>query len=331
VAGTRLFYLCAHEQFPPEDLLSQAVEAERAGFDGVGCSDHLQPWWEPGESGHAWVWLGAAGEATERVALGTAVTPPGPRYHPVLIAQAWATLERMFPGRPFLGVGSGESLNESPLGADWPPVGQQIERMEEALELIHRLFDGERITHHGRHFQTKEAYLHTLPDRRPPIYVSAFGPRSAGVAARLADGLWTLADPEQAPKVIDAYRSACSDAGREPGEIVLQFQFSWAESDEQALEGARVWKGAQPQEYYVDDWHDPRAMYEHGAQQVSDDDLSEKLVISSDPEAHAERIREVEKLGPTVIAAMNVSGADPHGAIDVYAREVLPALRGERV
>src|SRR5436853_2276025 len=234
VAHTRMpryFHFCAHEQFPPDDLLRQAVAAERAGFDGIGCSDHLQPWWEPGESGHAWVWLGAAAQATERVPIGTGVTPPGPRYHPVLIAQAWATLEVMFPGRPYLGFGSGESLNESPLGADWPPVGEQIERMEEALELIHRLFDGERVAHEGKHFKTKQAYLHSRPERRPPIYVSAFGPRAAGVAGRLGDGLWTLADPEQAPEVIDAYRSAAEDAGSETGEILLLVGISLGPDD----------------------------------------------------------------------------------------------------
>src|SRR5436305_15217931 len=163
----RYFHFCSHEQFPPQELLEQAVLAERAGFDGIGCSDHLQPWWEPGESGHAWVWRGAAGQATERLPIGTGVTPAGPRYHPVLIAQAWMTLESMFPGRPYLGLGSGESLNESPLGAPWPAVGTQIERMEEALELIDRLFDGKRVTHHGRHFQADRAYLHTRGERRP--------------------------------------------------------------------------------------------------------------------------------------------------------------------
>jgi coenzyme F420-dependent glucose-6-phosphate dehydrogenase len=322
----RYFYGAAHEQFPPEDLLKQAVEAERAGFDGVACSDHLQPWWEPGESGHAWVWLGAAGQATERVAIGTAVTPPGPRFHPVLIAQAWATMERMFPGRPFLGVGSGESLNESPLAAIWPTVPEQVERMEEGLEIIRRLFDGERLTYDGRHFQTDEAILHTRPNRRPPIYVSAFGPKAAGVAARWADGLWTLADPEQAPDVIDTYRGACEDAGREPGEIVLQAQFSYAEDDDAALEGARVWKGAQPDEYYTDDWHDPRKMYEHGEEAVSDDELKQALIISSDPEIHADRLREAQELGATTMALMNVSGADPHRAIEVYGSQVLRAV-----
>jgi coenzyme F420-dependent glucose-6-phosphate dehydrogenase len=331
MSQTRYFHFCSHEQFPPEALLEQAVAAERAGFDGIACSDHLQPWWEPGESGHAWVWLGAAGHATSRVPIGTGVTPPGPRYHPVLIAQAWATLERLFPGRPYLGIGSGESLNESPLGADWPPVGEQIERMEEALELIHRLFDGERVTHAGKHFSTKEATLHTRAQRRPPIYVSAFGPQAAAVAGRWGDGLWTLGDPESVPEILHAYRSAADDAGRSPGEVVLQAGFSWASSDEEALEGVRPWKGAQPDEFYSDDWHDPRAMYEEGSRQVSDDDLRESFLISSDAEVHAERIREIEQLGATIVCLANNSGADPLGAIRVYGEQVLPALRGTRV
>jgi coenzyme F420-dependent glucose-6-phosphate dehydrogenase len=322
----RYFHFCAHEQFPPSSLLRQAVAAERAGFDGIGCSDHLQPWWEPGHSGHAWVWLGAAGNGTERVALGTGVTPPGPRYHPVLIAQAWATLEEMFPGRPYLGIGSGESLNESPLGAEWPPVEEQIGRMEEGLEIIRALFDGRRLTTKGRHFSTNGAFLHTRPERRPPIYVSAFGPEAAAVAGRLGDGLWTLADPESVPGIVDAYRGAAEDAGREPGEVILQAAFSWAENEDAALEGARVWKGAQPKEFYVEDWHDPAAMYERGSEQVSDQALREAMIISAEPDEHAERIRDVERLGATTVALMNNSGADPLAAIEVYGREVLPQL-----
>lgn len=324
----RYFHFCAHEQFPPDLLIEQAVAAETAGFDGIGCSDHLQPWWEPGESGHAWVWLGAAGQATEKLPLGTGVTPPGPRHHPVMIAQAWATLEILFPGRPYLGFGSGESLNESPLGAEWPSVGEQIERMDEALELIDRLWSGETVTYSGKHFSTDEAKIHSLPERRPPIYVSAFGPKAAAVAGRRGDGLWTLADPEQAPEVIDAYKSAAEDAGREPGEILLQAGFSWAKDDDAALEGTRVWKGAQPDEFYTDDWHRPKDMYEEGERQLSDDDLKEAFIISSDPAQHVERIREVEKMGATIVVLMNNSGADPLGAIDTYREHVLPALRG---
>jgi coenzyme F420-dependent glucose-6-phosphate dehydrogenase len=161
--------------------------------------------------------------------------------------------------------------------------------------------------------------------------VSAFGPKAAGVAGRLGDGLWTLANPEKAPKIIEAYRAAADDAGREPGEILIQTGFSWAPDDEAALEGLRVWKGAQPQEFYRDDWHDPREMYEEGERQVSDEQLKESSIASSDPEVHIERLREVEQLGGTIVVVANNSGADPHGAIRVYGEQVLPALRGARV
>jgi coenzyme F420-dependent glucose-6-phosphate dehydrogenase len=330
MADVQYFFSAAHEQFKPSELLKQAVEAERAGFDGIACSDHFQPWWEPGESGHAWVWLGAAAQATERVPLGTAVTAPIYRYHPALVAQAWATLEEMYPQRTFLGIGSGESLNESPLGMDWPPVGEQLDRTEEALEIIHRLFDGERLDTIG-HFPMKQAYLHTNPGRRPPIYMSAFGKRAAGIAARLGDGLWTLADPESVPDLIDAYKSACDDAGKEPGKILLQAGMSWAEDDDAAFEGAKPFKATMPDEFYVDDWHDPKAMSEHADKKHTDDEFREQFIISSDPEEHASRLREVAAMGADIVVVMNNSGADPLGAVRVYGEKVLPALRGVRV
>jgi coenzyme F420-dependent glucose-6-phosphate dehydrogenase len=233
----------------------------------------------------------------------------------------------MYPGRPYLGLGSGESLNESPLGESWPAVGEQIERMEEALEMIHDLFAGERISKGGR-FPADEALLHTRPERRPPIYVSAFGSQAARVAGRWGDGVWTLADPDSAPEVISEYRSAAEDAGREPGEILLQAGFSWAEDDDAALEGVRLWKGAQLEEFYVDDWHRPGEMFEEGDRQVSDGDLREAFIVSSDPAVHAERIREIERMGASTVVLANNSGAGPHGAIETYAEHVLPSLRG---
>lgn len=320
----------ATEQFAPSELVPQAVAAERAGFDALNVSDHYQPWWEPGHSGQAWTLLGALGQATERIPIGTGVTAPVYRHHPAVVAQFAATVEELFPGRAFLGIGSGESLNESPCGMDWPPVAEQVERMEEALEIIDRLLDGERLDHEGRFFRTKAAYLHTRGERRPPVYVSAFGPRAAGVAARYGDGLWTLADPESAPELIDAYRSACEESGRQAGEIILQTGFSWAEDDDAALEGARVWKATMPEEYFTDDWHDPRAMYEKAEREHSDDDFLERYIVGSDPDQHVERIREVERLGATVVCLQNASGADPVRALEVYGEQVLPALRAVR-
>src|SRR6478609_5283445 len=322
---TRYFLGISQEQFPPEALLEQAVAAEQAGFDGLSSSDHLQPWWEPGESGHTWPWLGAAGAATAKLPLGTGVTSTGARYHPGMIAQAWVTLERLFPGRPFLGIGSGEALNEVPVGDSWPSVGDQIARLEESLALIRRLWDGETITEQGQFYNLVDCKLHTLADRHPPIWVSAFGPQAATVAGKYGDGVWTLPDPDSTPDVIDAYREAGGD-----GEIIFQALFSWASSDEEALEAARKWKGAQPEEHYVDDWHEPQKLYENGESQMSDDEFKENAIISSDPSEHVDRIRELEELGATVIVLQNNSGADPLKAIEVYGAEVLPALRGVR-
>jgi coenzyme F420-dependent glucose-6-phosphate dehydrogenase len=327
----RYWVQLATEQFRPSELVDQAIEAERAGFDGINVSDHFQPWWEPGESGQAWTLLGAIGQATGRIELGTGVTAPVHRYHPAVVAQFAVTVEELNPGRAFLGIGSGESLNESPAGMDWPDTREQVRRMEEALEIIDRLLNGERVDHDGEFFRTKGAYLHTRPERRPPVYVSAFGPDAAGVAARLGDGLWTLADPESAPELIEAYRDACDDAGKEPGEIILQTGMSWADDDDAALEGARVWKATQPQEYFTDDWHDPQAMYENAEREVSDDEFKESYIIGSDPELHVERLRQVESLGATIVCIQNASGSDPLRALQVYGARVLPELKGARV
>jgi coenzyme F420-dependent glucose-6-phosphate dehydrogenase len=327
----RYWVQLATEQFPPSELVEQAVEAERAGFDGLNVSDHFQPWWEPGQSGQAWVLLGAAGQATEQIDIGTGVTAPVYRYHPAVVAQFGATLQELFPGRGYLGIGSGEALNESPVGMDWPDTGEQVRRMEEALEIIDRLLNGERVDYDGRFFRTKGAYLHTRPPQRPPLYVSAFGPDAAGVAARFGDGLWTMADPHSAPDLIEIYKREREAAGKDTGEIILQTGFSWARDDDEALEGARVWKATQPPEYFTDDWHEPAAMSEKAEAEVSDEQFMEAYIVGSDPELHVARIREAERLGATIVCLQNGSGADPLGALRTYGERVLPALKGARV
>jgi coenzyme F420-dependent glucose-6-phosphate dehydrogenase len=322
------YYLgCLHEQNPPDLLLRCAVEAQRSGFAGVASSDHFQPWWEPGQSGQAFVWLGAALQATTQLPFGTAVTSALHRYHPVLLAQVFATLEVMYPGRAFLGIGSGESLNESPFGGEWPSPAGQLEALEEALVLLSRLFDGERVDHSGRFFQTKAAYLHTRPRQRPPIYVAAFGPRAARLAGRYADGLLTVADPEVLAKIRDPWLSAADDAGRHPGKLVLQIAFSWAPDDGTALEQAQVFKGAGPKEFYSQDWHDPVEMYKRGSEQISDREFTDRNIVSADPAVHADRLREVEKLGASIISCANFSGPNVLEAIRVYGENVLPRLR----
>jgi coenzyme F420-dependent glucose-6-phosphate dehydrogenase len=316
--------------FPPSHCLEQAVRASKAGFDGIGCSDHFQPWWPDGQSRHAWVWLGAAGQAIANLPIGTAVTATVHRYHPGLVAQAWMTLEEMFPGRTFLGVGSGEALNEVPLGAVWPSPAEKIQRMDHALEVITRLWAGETVTYDAGWFRLKEAKLSTRATGRPKLYVSAFGPTSAQVAGKWADGVWTLGDPQKTPAILDAYRAACSQHDRSPGEVILQSGFAWAETDKSALDGIRVWGGTLPREFYSDDWHAPAAMQQHAKEQklLDDEALRQAFIVGADPNVHVERIRQMQDLGATVIALQNMSGADPMGTIDVYREQVLPAVKG---
>lgn len=220
----------AHERFPPDELLEQARAAERAGFDLIACSDHLAPWWESADpaqanSGSAWVWLGALGEATSTPAIGATVTDLVGRYNPVVVARQLATLEILNPGRTFLRVGSGEPMNEATTGAEWPSAGEQLARTEESLKIIDWLLDGETVDYEGRFFTARGARLYSLPERRPRILMSAFGERAARIAGRRADGLWTGADPDRVPRLVAAYRAGAESAGREPGEIVLQSPF----------------------------------------------------------------------------------------------------------
>ena len=268
------------------------------------------------------MWLGAALQATSRVPMGTGVTPPLFHYHPVLVAQAFMTLEEMFPGRVYLGVGSGEALNEVPFGVEWPSVGEQIRRLDEALEIITRLWDGETLSYEGEYYTTREARLYTRAEGRPRLYVSAFGPQAAKVAARHGDGIWTLGDPESVPEILESWRE---DGGE--GEVILQSGFAWAETDEEALAASRVWKATAPPEFFKDDVHSPQAMQEQVREEVSDEDFRAANIISSDPAHHADRIEQLGELGATAICLQNFSGSDPLGAIRVYGAEALPRAR----
>jgi coenzyme F420-dependent glucose-6-phosphate dehydrogenase len=324
------WFATSTEEFTPSQMLEQAKAADRAGFDGLGTSDHFAPWFPDGQATQAWVYLGALGQVTQKQ-IGTGVTPIVHHYHPGLVAQAFMSLEELYPGRVFLGVGSGESVNETPLGMDWPPYEEQRRRLETGLEAITRLWNGETVTMDAGWFKLKDARLWTRAETRPKLYVSAFGPQSAQVAARFGDGLWTLGDPDKAPAIVEAYRAACDDAGKEPGEIIFQSGFAWADDERAAIEGARHWKPTQLPELYVDDIADQEDMQRRADEQMSDEEFArEGFLISSDPDAHVERIREMQHAGATVICLQLIGRADPLGSIRTYGERVLPALRSVR-
>jgi coenzyme F420-dependent glucose-6-phosphate dehydrogenase len=328
---TQYWFAASTEEFPPSQMLEQARVAEEAGFDGLGASDHFAPWFPGGQATQAWVYLGAAGQVTSKP-LGTGVTPVIHHYHPGLIAQAFMSLEEMYPGRVWLGVGSGEALNEVPLGLDWPEPAEMLDRFEKGLEAIDRLWNGETVTMDGGWFRLKEAKLYTMAPSRPKLYVSAFGPKAARIAGRFGDGIWTLGDPEAVPEILEAYRESCQEHGKEEGEVILQTGMAWHEDDHAALEGARKWKPTQMSEVYLKDIHDPEEMQRMAESQVSDEEFAtEGFLVGSDLDRHIESIREIEAAGATIVCLQLIGDADPLGTIRAYGEKVLPALRGARV
>jgi coenzyme F420-dependent glucose-6-phosphate dehydrogenase len=312
-------------------MLEQAKAADRAGFDALATSDHFAPWFPDGQAANAWVYLGALGQVVPKP-IGTSVTPIVHHYHPAVVAQAFMSLEELYPGRVFLGAGSGEAVNETPLGMDWPPYEEQHRRLETGLEAITRLWAGETVTMDAGWFRLEEAKLWTRTKTRPKLYVSAFGAQSAQLAARYGDGLWTLGNPEQAPEIIDAYREAAIEHGREPGEIIFQSGFAWADDEQAAIEGARRWKPTQLPELYLDDIADQHDMQRRADAKMSDQQFAkEGFIVGSDPSEHVERIREMERAGATVICLQLIGRADPLGSIRTYGERVLPTLRGAAV
>ena len=323
-----IWFATSTEEYDPQEMVAQARAAADAGFDGLGSSDHFAPWFPDGKGTQAWVTLGAIGQVVGDLPLFTAVTPVQHHYHPATVAQAFMTLEALYPGRVVLGAGSGESVNESPTGLDWPAVEEQQERFEAGLEAITRLWAGETVTMDGGWFALKDAKLWTTAAARPRLIVSAFGPQAAKIAARWGDGIWTLGDPEQAPEILDAYRSACAELNREPGEIILQSGMAWAESREAAIAGARRWKPTQLPEVYTDDISDPAEMQRLADEQMTDDAFArEGFIVSEDVDEHIERVREIAGLGATTVCLQLIGQADPMGTIRVYGESVLPALR----
>ena len=328
MADTKFWFAASVEEVTPSQMLEQARAAEAAGFDGLGVSDHFAPWFPDGQAGNAWVYLGALGQVTSKP-IGTGVTPVLHHYHPGIVAQAFMSLEELYPGRVFLGVGSGEALNEIPLGLDWPAPAEKLARFEQGVQAIDRLWNGETVTMDAGWFALQEAKLYTRARSRPKLYMSAFGPQAAHIAGKFGDGLWTLPDPEAAAEAIDAYRQSCAEHGKPEGEIIFQAGFSWAQTEEEAIAGARKWKPTQMPEVYRDDIHDPAEMQRLANERMTDEEFAkEGLLIGADPNEHVQRIREMQAGGATVVCLQLIGDADPLGAIRTYGEHVLPALRG---
>ncbi len=311
-------YTLSSEEFEASDLAMQASLAEDAGFEFLTISDHFHPWTQSqGHSPFVWTTLGAVSARTRSIPVGTGVTCPIIRIHPVLVAQAAATVSELSNGRFFLGVGTGEALNEHITGARWPPIDVRQEMLIEALHVIRALWTGETVDHHGTHFTVENARLFSASEHRIPVVVAAAGPSSAKVAAEHGDGLWTTS-PD--PEVIGAYR----DAGGE-GPVYGQLTVCYGTDEEAAKQLAHeIWPNAAVKGQLSQDlptW----THFEQAAQMVTADDVAESVVCGADVQRVVEQVEQYRKAGVDHLHFHQV-GPDQRGFIDWWRGELRGAL-----
>ena len=320
-------YFLSHEQFSPADLVEDAVAAEQAGFDSVWASDHFHPWQEnQGHAGNAWLTLAAAGQRTSRVLLGTAVTCPIYRNRPALVAQAFATLGVLYPGRVFLGVGTGEAVNELPAGGGWGPYSERLALLREAVELIRELWKEDRVTHAGSGFSIANAKIYDKPSAPIPIYVAASGPRTAALAGEAGDEWITNSETLlEAPDVVRAFREAVAARGADSQAMeVLVEQYVFVGSEDEAYAAAPLWQFAAV-EHLVSDMDDPRAIQRTAEENASLDEVVAPWLVSVDPAEHVEQIHLLFDAGATHVAVHSVQ-PNQGRLIEFYGDEVLPKL-----
>jgi coenzyme F420-dependent glucose-6-phosphate dehydrogenase len=328
----KLGYKASAEQFGPTELLQFSRLAEQSGFDSVFISDHFQPWKHHG--GHApfsLAWLGALGSLTSRVAIGTSVLTPTFRYHPAVVAQAFATLGVMFPGRIVLGVGTGESLNEVPsTGMAWPDFKERFARLREAVTLIRRLWTEERVTFEGQYYRTQGATIYDRPTAPVPIYIAAAGALIAKYAGRIGDGLICTSGKAAElytetilPKVLEGRANASSGAPEYTR--MMEVKVSFDTDMKRAMEDTRHWAVLALTPEGKISVHSPEEM-ERLAADLSAERAASRWIVSTDPDEHVERIGYYVDLDFRHLV-FHAPGPDQERFIRLYGEQVLPRLR----
>jgi coenzyme F420-dependent glucose-6-phosphate dehydrogenase len=315
-ARPEIGYALSSEEHGPADLVRYARLAEERGFTYALVSDHFHPWTDrQGQSPFVWAVIGAIAEATERLRLGTGVTCPTMRTHPAVIAHASATAAALLPGRFFLGLGTGENLNEHVLGDAWPEGAVRLEMLAEAIDVIRLLWQGGYQSHHGRHYTVEQARLYTLPEEPPPIMIAADKEDAAELAATAGDGLVGTSPDEE---LLSQFEAAGGKGKPRFGQVTV----CWAEDEASARKTALEWwpnaalPGELSQELAL-----PRH-FEQAAQLVSEDAVAETVVCGPDPDAHRSAIEEYAEAGYDHVYVHQV-GPDQEGFLDFYSREIL--------
>ena len=314
-------YHASHEQFPPSALVRYTRLAEEAGFTAVSSAEHLQPWSaRQGQSGFAWAWLGAAMQATALPF--SVVCAPGPRYHPVILAQAAATLAELFPGRFQMALGSGEALNERVTGEPWPPKPERHARLRECVDIMRALWAGETVTHEGR-VRVEGGRLYTRPAVPPRLFGAAVTAETARWVGGWADGLLTVGGaPEGVRQRLDAF----AEGGGAGKPVILQVALAYARDEAEARRGAyEQWRtNVFPSDVLAELW--TPAQFEAVARYVRAEDLEASVRISADPQRHLAWLQQDAALGVSQINLHNVHRGQ-EAFIDVFGARVLPELR----
>jgi len=322
-------YKTCHEQYQPDKLLTHATLADKYGFETLWTSDHFHPWAHTGAAGgFAWTWMASAAERTKNIRIGTAVTAPILRYHPALVAQAFATLDYMYPGRFFLGLGAGEALNESPLGYTWPSPRQRLEMLEEAMVVIKKLWNQDFVSFEGKYYTLRKANLYTKPKTHIKIYVAAGGPKVAELAGRLADGiLLGIGAADQPEKLFSAFEDGARKSGRDPERLekVAEMLVSYDEDYDVALKACRFWAGCMLPIFFKYDISDPREIETHG-KFVGNEAIAKRWIVATTVNEFIERLERYVGAGFNQLFFVS-SSPDETKFIKFFGAKVLPLLK----
>ncbi|GAB3623976.1 glucose-6-phosphate dehydrogenase (coenzyme-F420) [Mariniluteicoccus endophyticus] len=328
----KIGYKASAEQFGPRQLADYAVLAEEVGLDSATISDHFQPWrHEGGHAPNSLMWMSHVGARTERIMLGTSVLTPTFRYNPAVLAQMFATLGCLYPGRVMLGVGSGEALNEIAVGQQgWPDFKERFARLRESVRLMRALWSGEHTTFEGDYYSTKDAVIYDLPEQQVPVYVAAGGPTMAKYVGRQADGfICTSGKGEELyrDQLMPAVREGLALNGRDESDLdkMIEIKLSYDRDPDRALDNTRFWAPLSLSKEQKHSISDPREM-EAAADALPIEQVAKRWIVASNAEEVVEKVRFYTDLGFDHLV-FHGPGDDQERFLRQLSEDVVPALR----
>jgi coenzyme F420-dependent glucose-6-phosphate dehydrogenase len=345
-----LGYWASQEQYSMQDLIRFVIEAEKGGFTATMTSDHFHPWWhDNGYGNFTWVWLTAASERTRYMKFITGVTSPIYRYNPAIIAQAFASLDVLYPGRISLGLGTGEAMNEVSVGFNWATPEIRLKRTIEAIQIIKKLWhkkegikqttgsnssdqtqkDNEGfVNFNGEYFKIKDANLYTSPSTTIPLYMAASGPKAIRAAAKYTDGLITISKPDKAKEMFDIFDKTALEEDKEPKNLqkIGKPKISYSEDYDKALKSSEFWRAGEIEDVFNTAINDPRKLQQKAKQEVSDDKLKESTLIVTSIEDLIKPLEEFFRVGFTQIYLHSTS-PDEIEFVQKFCTKVLPYFK----